>query len=464
MSGAGQRPWQSPGEDRWLTGSALAVATVLLGWALQRNDGTLSAGGMRVVIAVLALTVLALYSPRLGLVERWGSLPVLALCAVGVGSLLFAHLGRPPGMYLDQVELWPYRLRVGAAVLACGAALAARPSQRWWAVGLVVGAHLSLGAWVISASPNPEIDVYVFHEGAFAALARGESPWSITFPNIYGHTDLYGPGFATAERVLAGFPYPPLQALQAWLGKALFGDYRYAHLLAMSASGALLSFARPGRLGLVAAMLLLFTPRNGFVLEQGWTEPVVVCLFCLVVFAVCRLPALLPWALGLAMAVKQYVPLLAPLFLLFPRGVPFRARLRTLAVAAALAAALTVPALIWDPQGFVRSVLVWQLAQPFRPDALSFVAWTSRDGQPVLPLWLNLAVVPLGWALAAARAPRTASGLALSAALVFLLFVAFAKQAFCNYYFFVLGCLCCALAALDPEKESWAPIPEGTDR
>ena len=48
-----------------------------------------------------------------------------------------------------------------------------------------------------------------------------------------------------------------------------------------------------------------------------------------------------------------------------------------------------------------------------------------------------------------------------ASALLFLFFVAFAKQAFCNYYFMVLGCLCCALAMLQPAD---GRAPPGTGR
>ena len=46
----------------------------------------------------------------------------------------------------------------------------------------------------------------------------------------------------------------------------------------------------------------------------------------------------------------------------------------------------------------------------------------------------------------ACGAPRTAAGFAGSVGLVMLVFFAFSKQAFANYYFFVIGALCCAAA------------------
>jgi hypothetical protein len=60
---------------------------------------------------------------------------------------------------------------------------------------------------------------------------------------------------------------------------------------------------------------------------------------------------------------------------------------------------------------------------------------------------LPLALAPLAALLALARCPRTPAGWALAVAFVYLVFFAFNKQAFCNYYFFPLAALCAAIAA-----------------
>ena len=75
-------------------------------------------------------------------------------------------------------------------------------------------------------------------------------------------------------------------------------------------------------------------------------------------------------------------------------------------------------------------------------------------------------MVPVAWVLAAWRAPRTPAGLGIASALLFLLFVVFAKQAFCNYYYLVLGCICCGLAVLAPptDGDNWAPMPKPSGR
>jgi hypothetical protein len=466
MNALAEKLWHRGGQDRWLSASALAIAAGILGWTLQQTNGTLSFITIRTVTAVLGLVVLALCAPNIKAVEKWGDTPVILFVVAGLVYALGTQFTGPPGVYLRQADWVDHHQRAAVAVLACGMALAVRPALGWLTVPLMLAAHFALGLWLIRASPSPHIDVFYFHTHSFEAIAKGISPWSITFPNIYGHTTWYGAGFADNARILAGFPYPPLQLLQAWAAHGLSGDYRYGHLLAMTMSGALMAYARPGsRLGPAAAMLLLFTPRAMFVIEQGWTEPVVVFLLSAVLFAACRSPRVLPWALGLLFAIKQYVPIMAPLVLLQLGGPSAKARLKLVGLAVALAAVITVPFFLWDPNGFLRAVLIWQTKQPFRADALSYISATMENGQPVLPLWLNLAVIPVAWVVAAWRAPRTPAGLGMASALLFLLFVVFAKQAFCNYYYLVLGCICCGLAVLKPPHgENWAPLPEPSSR
>ena len=47
-------------------------------------------------------------------------------------------------------------------------------------------------------------------------------------------------------------------------------------------------------------------------------------------------------------------------------------------------------------------------------------------------------------------------------ALVYYVFLALNKQAFCNYYFFVIGALCCALAASASPTGAQDSAPPGS--
>jgi hypothetical protein len=85
---------------------------------------------------------------------------------------------------------------------------------------------------------------------------------------------------------------------------------------------------------------------------------------------------------------------------------------------------------------------------------LSVLAWWVDHGHaqpsPVVPF----VVVAVASAVAVWRLPRTPAGFGAATALTFLAFFAFNKQAFCNYYFFVVGALAVTLAAWQPSDQS----------
>ncbi len=61
-------------------------------------------------------------------------------------------------------------------------------------------------------SPAPAIDVVTVHHEAFAALDRGASPYSMTFPDLYqGREAFYPPGMVEDGRVQYGFPVSAAQ-------------------------------------------------------------------------------------------------------------------------------------------------------------------------------------------------------------------------------------------------------------
>ncbi len=112
-------------------------------------------------------------------------------------------------------------------------------------------------------------------------------------------------------------------------------------------------------------------------------------------------------------------------------------------------------------------MLLVQLGLPFREDSLNFSAWMVRQGQaqpPSILGWLSL--LP-AYAATALRTSRTPAALGLSAGTTILCFVAFNRQAFCNYYFFVIGALLLGVALFQAtsaasqghEQEGAAPAP-----
>jgi hypothetical protein len=226
----------------------------------------------------------------------------------------------------------------------------------------------------------------------------------------------------------------------------LLGDYRYAELAALIVGAGLIGFAQPGLASKLAACLLLTTPRGLFVLEQGWTEPIAILLLAATVFLFLRRPLAGAWVAGLLIFAKQYLFLAGPLFLRFALGQPRRRCVLILLFAGLAAAAATLPFALWHRNSFLNNVIWLQTREPFRIDSLSYLSWAAREG------WVQGSFV---WAIVAAAvaivagfvaAPNTPAGFSASVTLYSLAMFAFGSKAFCNYYYFVIGALCCTIA------------------
>ncbi len=338
-------------------------------------------------------------------------------------------------------------------------------SSRWSVAGLLV-IYLALGFSTIAGAPAPPIDVWAWHREALDALFSGRNPYAMTMPNIYGAASQYdGPGLVAGDRVLMGFQYPPLSLFLAVPGY-LLGDYRYSLLLAGAMTGGLLYLSRPGGIGAIASALWLFSPIAFFVIGCGWTDSFAVLFLTMTAFAASRRSRWIFVPLGLLFAVKQYAVLVAPLVLLLPvsEADSFKGRLRLLLEAAGVAVAVTAPMFLLNPPAMFRDLITFQVLQPFRAESLSIPGWwhgTMRGGQ--LPGWVCfVAIIPATF-IALWRGRPTAFGFPLATAFVLMVFFAFGKQAFVNYYHFVFGALVTAFvfaaedAQADGAKADGAP-------
>ena len=443
--------------DPWTTTLALSISVISLGHALQISNGLFRPQALLWLTVAFIVAAIGIAIPAIPEIEALKDRPIICVLGVGLVWQFVQLLTARPGIYLRLTNSTTYLpfvigLVVAAVLVGAGISKPLRLGRAWFPLLLLT--HFLLGVWLIKTSPRPFIDVYIFQRNSSVALLHGINPYTITFPDIYGRSPFYGPGLSVNGRLRFGYPYPPLSLFLDVLGHVFGGDYRYALLAAMTLAGACMGYARPGRVGALAAATFLFTPRVFFVLEQGWTEPFVVQLLCATVFCACREPKALPIMLGLFLATKQYVVLVVPLtWLLLPRPVHWRDLWRLLWQAGLVAAVVTLPLMLWNIPAFIRDVVTLQLVQPFRRDALSYLVWLVRVGVSRPPIWVPVAAIIPAIVLALWRSPRTPAGFATATALVFFAFFAFNKQAFCNYYFFVVGALGCAIATRWPAIE-----------
>jgi hypothetical protein len=472
-------PLIEPNNSRRLLVAPMIVAATSLGFAIQWHDGEFShdASGEAAIglltLSLLACAVAVIGSRFVKKVEmRWSGLFVLPLFTMALFlqfiTLFIAWPGRD---LIDSIKTTRVPFRAGlilaVILLLFGPRRESRSPQRSW-FPLLLTVFGVLGIWMVHYSPNPAIDVWVFQQDAAKALVHGHNPYAMSFPDIYhstlpGHQLVYGPGLVKDDRTQFGFPYPPVSLLLATMGYLIAGDHRYAQVAALVLAGLFMGYSGRGKIPMLAAALFLFTPRVFFVLGRGWTEPFVVMLLAATIFCACRRSKWLPVALGLFLATKQYLIFAVPLtFFLLPPPDSSKGESRwrqwfdLLWKTMAIAIIGTVPFMVWDFHAFWKSTMTVQELAPFRWDALSYLVWYGFRGHLVTQpstaiIWSTLAAV-VTLALSLWRSPRTPAGFAGSLSLLSIAFFAFNKQAFCNYYFFVIGAMCCAIAASDVRR------------
>jgi len=134
--------------------------------------------------------------------------------------------------------------------------------------------------------------------------------------------------------------------------------------------------------------------------------------------------------------------------LLLPRHATWRDGVRLFGGALGVAVMVTVPLALWNVPAFLWNVGGAQWYQVFRLDALSYLAIYARAFGQQPSQMIGFLALLLALLFCWRYAPRSPEGFASALALSLGIFFAFNKQAFANYYFLVIGTLCCAFAAL----------------
>jgi hypothetical protein len=108
---------------------------------------------------------------------------------------------------------------------------------------------------------------------------------------------------------------------------------------------------------------------------------------------------------------------------------------------------------LWDWNAFLHSAVWLQFRQPWRDDALSFAVLLDRLDMPKMP-WLGFAASGVALLVVMWRRNCDIGVFARDVGLVLFAFFALNKQTFYNYYFLVLGALCCALAVSGRDRQT----------
>jgi hypothetical protein len=420
------------------------LAYALLAVALWHARMDYSPLSLALVLAALLIILLGAWEPwPRSLTSRRRAVLTVTLGAIAIGGASWLAAA-PPTYFLVSISPEPGRFLVsltGLGVLASSYLWRAFPWPRLrWA--LIFAIYFQLGAWAIISTPSSRVDVWHFQQEACRMLLAGQNPYAAQYPNIYADdaSPRYGPGILSNGYVQS-FPYPPLSLL-ATLPGYLVGDVRWSVLLAIAGvSACMVGVGR--KLGLPAghwselvAIAILCDPVGWFVLAGSWTEPLLALAAGLTVWSLVagggtRLGA----AMAATIAVKQYGILWAVSAL--RKG---ELTGRVVKLAGILVALTLLPFLFWDARALWRGVVEFQLASPFRDDALSVLVAIKHATGYEPPAILGFVAAAIAFFLVCGarwkRVTRLSNRL-LGAAAVCLSFFVFNKQAFANYYWFV---------------------------
>lgn len=377
----------------------------------------------RVAIAAVTLGTVALVStPPL---ERSGDPKVLrrgvAALALAMVALRFvATIGDAAGSFTLLISV-PAAIGVGMIAWRTGD-LTAR--LRWLSALTLMATVMAIGyTWIVGVE-RPQIDVLELHVAASEILERGGNPYAEARVSDT-HPD------AAPGDVIDGYPYPPSTMMAYATADWLFGDPRWASVVAVAAAVVLLAqpWARvssdraAAMLGV--ALLIVLMPDLGPIFRNGWTEPIAVPFVVAAGLLWQRRPLLAAALLGLAFGTKQYWIIAAPVVVLWADR-----RWQRASISGMVAAASMLPAFVLAPGATWRSLVTDVLALAPRTDSIGLagIGWS-------VPLVLLLpACTGVAFWMTRRQSPcHFVLALAATLAVAFLL----GSQAFINYWFLI---------------------------
>ncbi|HEY6797983.1 MAG TPA: hypothetical protein VI248_25180 [Kineosporiaceae bacterium] len=421
------------------------------------------------LLAVLAVAVargLRRPLPRSPLTRRAGTVALLGAALLVWSVPAFTYVPGSTALVLRSVT-------AGGCLLA--AVLVTLPYRPATDAALAVAAatYAATAAAALRLDPAPRIDVWYTLQGAADGLLHG--------------ADMYRQVWVGPPGPMPFFTYLPWTAVLLAPGRWLVGDVRWA--LVVITMGTVVTIrwlhlplasiidrgtpppdrtpptthprpaGEPGATGravpdphgeqvsaALAATLLLLLPGTLTQVEQAWTEPLLLGCLALTTLGLIRRNGLLAVVgLAVALACKQHVVLLLPLFAAWPRFGGRRA-----AAAAALAGVLVLPWVAADPGAMWHDTVTLLVNFPALRFADTAYVAVLNTWQVQPPFWLTGAVVLATVAAATLVVRRhnpTPAGMLRWCAVVLFAANLVNKQAFYNQYWLVAGLVLLSWAA-----------------
>lgn len=408
-------------------------AYVLIAWGVTVQDGRYTPLALTLILSALACVAAGAAIVRWRPQDRWKWTPGRVFCCLALLALLWIGQTVRPAIYGQQP--WYDTAFFGATcalmMLAIPCYLLGLAPQRLrrgaWIAG--VAAAVMLRLLVPTVSPAPIIDVFTTGQESAQHLLEGKNPYTTPVSDPYDGQEYYG-------YTIVGYMYPPSTLLLQTIG-FLVGDIRYASVLGeLAVLAALWWLLRRADAPFRELLTLCFLwhPRGLFVIEQAWTEPLILLGFSafLVLWTQGRRTAAAA-VYGFVLSIKQ------SLVFLFFHWFLLEYRPRRIALGLLIGALTALPFLLWGPRALWEGGFLFQLRTGFRDTALTVFAPLHEAYGIVPPKWWS-GVIGLGaTGLTALAFRRLAQPLGYLLAISCTMFAVFAlgAQAFCNYYYLV---------------------------
>ena len=296
----------------------------------------------------------------------------------------------------------------------------------WFYLVLTVGLIALLST--PSLSPEPIIDVWLYQQKAVDYFVNLQNPYEFKFPHLYG--DSIGSTY--------GFPYWPVVLYLGSIGKVLFGDIRFS--FSIISVFMIIYWVLKRRSNLI--LLWLLFPVQFFVLEQAWTEGLVIPLVFFHLEMLRREKWLLSSVmLGIICAAKQTMAIYFIFHLIFLfTQLSTKDFLKNVIITGAISLCLFSPFLMWNFEAFITETVFDVLSLKARDDSLSWSSYLLKFyGNPInSKVFLAMVIVSLSASAVLLYKRRTLRDFICANIVTYMVVFLFGKQAFCNYYFYIV--------------------------
>lgn len=306
---------------------------------------------------------------------------------------------------------------------------------------------------ILKVSPSPHIDVFTILSKAADLFWTHKNPYNFLYEDIYGGAYTYQPRLG----------YWPIVAYLCTAGKLIAGDVRFAYILMhlMTGWGIYLLGKQAGldfQTRLLGVLVWFTFPVSFFVFEQTWTEIIILPFLAFFAYFASQQKWLLAGVMaGLACSSKQYMIIFAVFSVLFVwRNAGHKKAAMFVLVASFTTLSTMLLFLVWDLRLFLERTVFEILRYDVRTDSLSWIAFFINRLHRPFPFFPLLCIKGVLFITALfvifRKKNPTVSDLFLSQVILFAGVFLFARQAFCNYYYYLSFVLFLQIILMMPSR------------